>query len=77
MHRELHVIAREIGHTWAKPYFAAIPYLSAMRALSKITDSYGADDARGIVLYFLSNASSWRGDDARRIKAELKAMLKD
>ena len=28
-----------------------------------------------IVRYFLSNATTWRGEDARRIKAELKALL--
>jgi hypothetical protein len=28
------------------------------------------------VLYFLSNASSWRGEVAKAIKAELKAMVK-
>lgn len=39
-------------------------------------DKYGADDARGIVLYFLSNATAWRGPVARAVKAELKGMLK-
>jgi hypothetical protein len=34
------------------------------------------DDANGIILYFLANASSWRGDTARRIKAELKNISK-
>jgi hypothetical protein len=29
------------------------------------------------VRYFLANASSWRGETARRIKAELNAMLWD
>jgi len=29
-----------------------------------------------IVRYFLSNATTWRGETARRIKAELKQMLK-
>jgi len=28
------------------------------------------------VRYFLSNATTWRGDTARRIKAELKEMLR-
>jgi hypothetical protein len=36
----------------------------------------GFDSARSVVLYFLSNASSWRGDVAKRVKAELKAHLK-
>ena len=73
--RPLHIIARDISSTWAKPYFAAVPYLEAMHHLISITDMYGADTADSIVRYFLSNAVYWRGEDARRIKAELKAML--
>jgi len=67
-------IAREIILDWRKPYFGAVPYLNAMRCLDTITDDYGADSGKSIVLYFLSNATTWRGDTARRIKAELKAM---
>lgn len=74
--RPLSIIAAEISRAWEKPNYAAIPYLSAMRSLNTIDDNYGYDDARGIVLYFLANAGAWRGDDARRIKAELKAMVK-
>lgn len=73
--RPLHEIAREITRVWTPVYFGAVPYLQAMRQLDTIADSYGADDARGIVLYFLSNAQTWRGPDARRIKAELKSIL--
>ena len=72
--RSLSTIASEIRQDWPKVNFAAKPYLSAMAGLDSINDSYGYDDARSIVLYFLSNASSWRGDNAKRIKAELKAM---
>lgn len=80
--RPLFDIAADIRRTWVgkdgKPnvYFGAVPYLSAMGSLVGIDDRYGMDDARSIVLYFLSNATTWRGEDARRIKAELKAMLK-
>ena len=74
--RPLNVIAGEISRLWEKPNFAAIPYLNAMRSLSSVNDSYGYEDGSSVVLYFLSNASAWRGDDARRIKAELKAALK-
>ena len=73
--RPISEIALEISNAWKKPYFGAVPYLEAMRSLSSIDDKYGYDSADSIVLYFLSNASSWRGDAARRIKAELKAML--
>jgi hypothetical protein len=44
--------------------------------LNKMTDAYYYDSASEIVARFLSNATSWRGEDARRIKAELNAMLK-
>ncbi len=75
--RSLSTIAAEIRKDWgSKVNFAAKPYLSAMAGLDSINDQYGYDDARSIVLYFLSNASSWRGENAKRIKAELKALAK-
>lgn len=55
---------------------AAKPYLDAMFSLKSIEDKYYFDDARSIITYFLCNASSWRGEKARQIKAELKGMLK-
>ena len=73
--RPLSTIAREIRATWPKVYFGAVPYLQAMAQLGSVDDKYGLDDARSIVNYFLANAGTWRGDDARRIKAELKAMV--
>lgn len=74
--RPLYKIAAEIKASWAKPYFGAVPYLEAMQQLVHITDDYYFDTAEDVVLYFLSNAGTWRGEDARRIKAELKGMLK-
>jgi len=75
MTRAISTIARDIRADWKKPYFGAVPYLDAMQGLQSINDKYGWDDARGIVLYFLSNATAWRGDKARAIKAELKGLL--
>jgi hypothetical protein len=74
--RSLSEIAREISQKWAKVYFGAVPYLSAMRTLNSVDDSYGYDSGRSIVNYFLANATSFRGPDARRLKAELKNLLK-
>lgn len=74
--RNLSVIAQEIRADWKKPYFAAAPYLQAMSSLRSIKDMYGCDSARDIVAYFLSNASTWRGDVARRIKKELNDAIK-
>lgn len=73
--RPLHEIASEITDKWPTVKYSAQPYLKAMRDLVWITDSYGFDSADSVVRYFLSNATGWRGEDAKRIKAELKAML--
>jgi hypothetical protein len=73
--RPLYVIANEIRKDWKKVNFAAKPYLDAMTSLNSINDNYIMDSGRSIVAYFLSNAGSWRGDKAKEIKKELKAML--
>lgn len=72
--RPIYVIAEEIKQDWRKPYFGAVPYLAAMSELDSIDDSYYFDSGRSIVLYFLSNANTWRGETARRVKAELRSM---
>ena len=73
--RNLSTIATEIRQDWgSKVNYAAKHYLSAMAGLDTINDIYGYDYARSIVLYFMSNDSSWRGENAKRIKAELNAM---
>jgi hypothetical protein len=74
--RPLYTIAREIRANWSTVHYTAKPYLEAMATLNNIGDTYIFESARSIVAYFLSNASSWRGDKARAIKTELKNMLK-
>lgn len=74
--RTLRAIALEIKSLWTKPYFGAVPYLEAMMSLNSIKDNYYLDSGESVVLYFLANAQTWKGEDARRIKAELNAMLK-
>lgn len=74
-HRPLYVIAEDITEHWPNVNYGAAPYLRAMADLDTMDDHYGYDDADSIVRYFLSNATTWRGEDARRIKAELKGML--
>lgn len=69
-------IAGVIARDWKQVYFGAVPYLQAMRSLDKISDNYGQDDGRGIVAYFLSNATKWKGETARAVKAELKRRMK-
>ena len=74
--RPLYTIAREIRKDWKNVSPYAAPYLNAMSCLNSITDNYILESGRSIVSYFLANAGSWRGETAKRIKAELKAMLK-
>lgn len=74
--RPIYEIAHEISRDWKKPYFGAVPYLDAMRSLNSVEDKFYQDSAKSVVLYFLSNASTWRGETAKRVKAELKAMVK-
>jgi hypothetical protein len=74
--RPLYDIANEIRKDWKPVYFGAKPYLEAMSSLDKITDDFGMDSGKSMVAYFLSNASTWRGETAKRIKAELNKMLK-
>lgn len=76
MPRHVQHIAQEILDNWEKPYYGAVPYLQAMLSIISIDDTYGADSARDVVRYFLSNATAWRGETARRIKKELNDMLK-
>ena len=72
--RELNKIAADIEQKWQNVNYAARPYLDAMHTLKSIDDKYYADSAESVVLYFLSNAKGWRGENARTIKAELKAI---
>lgn len=75
IHRPLQDIALEITNDWKKPYYGAIPYLEAMHSLHNIRSMYYHDSARSVVLYFLANANSWKGETARRIKKELNTIV--
>ena len=55
---------------------AAVPYLEAMETLNDINENFYSDTGKYVVLYFLCNAGAWRGETAKRVKAELKAMAK-
>jgi hypothetical protein len=72
----LHAIAKLIQRDWKNVNYAAKPYLDAMHQLRDVQDTFGLDDGSSIVRYFLGNATSWRGETARNVKAELKRRLK-
>ena len=52
------------------------PYAEALCRVSSINDTYGVEDAKSIALYFLSNGSSWKGEEAKESKAILKKLTK-
>ena len=76
MSRPLYEIAEDIYNNWNNVNYAAAPYLEAMAESNSIDDNYYFDTAKSAVIYFLANATTFRGEDARRIKAELKEMVK-
>ncbi len=73
--RPLYEIAAEITADWKPVWFGAVPYVEAMGCLTSLDQMYGMESGRIIVSYFLSNAKLWRGDTAKRIKRELRAIL--
>ena len=84
--RTFSVIAFEVLHLWKTKYGkdlpwslkCALPYLEAMLECDTTNkdEAYYAETVESVVIYFLANITNWRGDDAKRIKAELKSMLK-
>jgi len=74
-YRPLHVIAKQIKNDYFNMSCGAKPYVQAMMELTSIDEPYYAEDARGIVQYFLANAVMWRGPVARNVKKELNCML--
>ena len=82
MTRPLYTIAEEIRKDWkaqtkdGKIPKPALAYLDPMSTMTSINDNYILDSGRSIVAYFLGNATTWKGETARRIKKELNAMLK-
>lgn len=71
----LYALAAAIRKDWRSVYFAAVPYLDAMRSLDTMSGSDGHDSARSIANYFLANAGTWRGPVAKLIKAELRRRI--
>jgi hypothetical protein len=72
----LYELARVVSRDWRKVYFGAVPYLEAMGQLNSIQDNYGYDTGKSVVLYFLANANTWKGETAKAVKAELKRRIK-
>lgn len=75
-HRSPAEIMADLRTHWAKPYFGAVPYIEALECLTSWSDNYVCDSARSLGAYLLGNMSTFKGDDARRLKAELKEATK-
>lgn len=69
-------IAYAISKDWQNISPYAKDYLNAMKEITDIDGDYYADSAKSVVMYFLANASSYRGENARAYKALLKDMIK-
>ena len=69
-------IARLIASDWKNISPYARDYLNAMKEINNIEGAYYADSAKSVVLYFLANAGTYRGENARAYKAILKEMIK-
>lgn len=73
-------IAQVIRKDWRTQgkgiYFGAKPYLEALECLQTVSDNYGLDSGRSMVAYFLSNASTWKGETAKAVKKELNKRIK-
>lgn len=74
--RAIHEVATDIRREWSNVHYTAKPYLVAMFWLTDKHSKYGLDSADDIVLRFISNATSFRGERARELKAELKQIIK-
>lgn len=76
INRPVYKIAEEILNDWTAPHFAARPYLAAMLTINNEHENYGQDTAKSIILYFLSNSITYRGNKAKELKKELKLLTK-
>ena len=77
MPRLLSEIAAEITADWTALHGAAQPYMDAMSKLQSAGQRYGVETGSDVIQGFLNNAQTWRGEVARRIKLELKEILKN
>lgn len=75
--RTFQQIAKDIKSMWLNVYFGAVPYLEAMLTFdtSDPNEMYMYETVGDVVRYFLANAQTFRGAEAKKLKAELKSLL--
>ena len=69
-------IAIAISKDWKNINPYAAEYLNAMMSINSVNDNFYADSAKSVILYFLVNAGTYRGENARAYKSILKEMVK-
>lgn len=69
-------IALAISKDWQNVSPYAKDYLEAMKHIDDINGNFYADSAVSVVSYFLANASTYRGENAKAYKDLLKKILK-
>lgn len=74
--RPINKIAADIEKYWPRVPNSAEVYLNAMFALTDKNSKFGFDKAPDIINRFLCNATAWKGQHARELKAELKRAIK-
>lgn len=73
--RTLREIFDEVFQDWKNINPYAKEYADALHTLESPNDRYLFERGRDIIPYFLANTNGWRGEVAKRIKAELRQML--
>lgn len=74
--RTIKEIAQEIQSDWKTANKEASQYLIMMEVLKTMNDKFINKDATTIVINFLVSARGYRSDKAKRIKNELKNLIK-
>ncbi|HLL26048.1 MAG TPA: hypothetical protein VKT73_00130 [Xanthobacteraceae bacterium] len=75
-HRPLKEIAAEIQRDWKQVGPAARRYLDELHKLDVPGERFHADSGIAVVIYFLASARLWHGPAARRIKLELREIVR-
>lgn len=67
--------AKRTPNEWREVvYFGAVPYLEALLTM-RGQEGYLYDSTDSVILYALSNMASFRGPEAKALKAELRTHL--
>ena len=67
-------LVRIIRADWQNPNYAAVPYLDALEGVTTWNCTVEFESARSLAPYLLNNLRTYRGETARFVKAQLKAV---